>query len=108
MDNQYFWVSIIGLSVGTLLIRVSFFFLLGKIKISKKVEKAFAYIPAAVLPALVGPSVVLHQGSVQVLGGYERLLALTIATIACYVSKSVLVAIITGLGSLFAITILLQ
>jgi branched-subunit amino acid transport protein len=108
MDNQYFWTSIIGLGIGTLLIRVSFFFLLGKIQIPKKVERAFAYIPAGVLPALVGPSVVLHKGSIHVLAGHERFLALIIATIACYLTKSVLVAIITGLGSLFAITMVLQ
>jgi branched-subunit amino acid transport protein len=108
MNNEYFWTSIIGLSIGTLLIRVSFFFLLGKIKIPKRMENAFAYIPAAVLPALVGPSVVLHSGSISTLGGHERLLALVIATIACYFTKSVLVAIVTGLGSLYAITMLLQ
>lgn len=108
MNNEYFWTSIIGLSIGTLLIRVSFFFLLGKIKIPKRVERAFAYIPAAVLPALVGPSVVLHKGSISALAGHERLLALVIATIACYLTKSVLVAIVTGLGSLFLITMLLQ
>ena len=108
MNSEYFWTSIIGLAIGTLLIRVSFFFLLDKIKIPKRVEKAFTYIPAAVLPALVGPSVFLHKGSIQVLAGQERFLALIIATIACYFSKSVLVAIITGLGSLYLIKMLLH
>jgi branched-subunit amino acid transport protein len=101
IDKMNFWNVILFLGMGTLAIRVSFFFLLSKIKINPIIRKGFTYIPVAVLPALIGPSVVLHKGTIEFLYGHERLASLIVATLACFFSKSVLIAIITGLTSLY-------
>ena len=103
MDSTYFWTIVFFLAVGTLLIRVSFFYLYSFLKIPKELEKAFVYIPVAILPALVGPSVVFHQGAVESLLGKERTLAFIIATIACYKTKNVAITLIVGLGFLLLI-----
>ena len=104
MDRFSFWVVVVFLAIGTLSIRSSFFFLYSRLKISSSLRRSFSYIPAAVLPALVFPSVVFHEGTVDMIMNKERLLALILATVACYVSRSVVLTIVTGLMSLFLMT----
>lgn len=104
MDKSYFWTVILCLGVATLTIRSSFFFLYSKISIPEKLKKSFTYIPAAVLPALVTPAVFSHQGSIALLGGHERVLALCLAALICYFTKNVFITVASGLGLLFLIT----
>lgn len=103
VDKSHFWTIVISLGAGTICIRASFFFLYSYMKISPRIKKAFTFIPAAVLPALVVPSVVFHQGSVELLAGHERILALLVATIISYKTHSVLLTVVVGLASLFMI-----
>jgi branched-subunit amino acid transport protein len=107
VDKSNFWSIIITLGIGTLCIRASFFFLYSYIKISPRIKKAFSFIPAAVLPALVIPSVVFHQGQVELFAGHERVIALLIATVVSYKTQSVLFTVVTGIASLFALNSLL-
>lgn len=104
MNSHYLWTCIIGLSLGTFLIRVSFFYLYSYLNISKKTEKIMSYIPAAILPALFIPAVFFHKGHIDIIGGYERLLVLLIAALVCYKTKNMFITILFGLFVLFGIT----
>lgn len=103
MNESYFWPIVILLGLGTQSIRASFVFLFEKVKLPKTFEKGFPYIPVAVLPALIAPQIFYHQGTVDGLFGYERLLASLIALIICFKTKNVLLTILSGLLSLFLI-----
>lgn len=106
-DPSYFWTATIGLSIGTCLIRGSFIFLSSRVKISSRLKEIFAYIPAAVLPALITPMVFNHSGDITLLLGKERLFVLILATIVCYKSRSMLLTVIFGLFLLYGIKLIL-
>lgn len=101
INTTSFWISIISIAVGTLVIRSSLILMSSKLKISKKVELIFSYIPAAVLPALLMPMVFFHKGEVELLLSKERLVVLLFATLVCFYTKSMLVTVAFGLISLY-------
>src|SRR5690606_10143838 len=47
------WVIMLALGIGTFFIRFSLIGLLGKVRIPQRVERAFRFIPASMLSALV-------------------------------------------------------
>lgn len=104
INESYFFLNVVALTVGTIMIRGSFIALSGKMKISTKVKDLFSYIPAAILPALIVPATFFHQGTVEWLSGKERFLILLAASIACYFIRSTLFVISFGLILLYVVT----
>jgi len=101
IDPAYFWVNIVFLSSGTLAIRGSFIFMSGQFRISPRLRSIFAYIPAAILPALIAPMVFYHQGVVEALWGKERFIVLILSSVVCYLTKSMLATVGFGLSALY-------
>ena len=97
MNEAYFWSSVVPLGVGTLLIRMSFIFLSKYISLSKRVERLFTFIPAAVFPALFAPMVFFYRGDNEFLLHQERILAFAIAMVVAFKTKNILLTILTGL-----------
>lgn len=101
ISNNYFWINIFFLAIGTLAIRGSIIFASQRISISERWKELFSFIPAAVLPALIAPAVFFHKGHAEWLFGKERMFALMLATVACYFSKNTFFTIVFGLISLY-------
>ena len=93
------------LAFGTLAIRGSIIAVSRKLKISERIKEFFSFIPAAILPAFIAPSVFFHEGKAAVIFGKERFVILIFATIVCYFSRSTLATIVFGLGSLYLVTL---
>jgi branched-subunit amino acid transport protein len=104
IQSSYFWQIIFLLALGTLAIRGSVIAVSRRIKISDRVRELFSFIPAAILPAFVAPSVFFHRGTVDWLQGKERFFILALATAVCYFSRSTLATICFGLASLYLLT----
>jgi branched-subunit amino acid transport protein len=104
IESSYFWQSIFFLSLGTLFIKGFFIFMSDKINIPDRIRELFAFIPAAILPALITPMVFFHQGEVELLLGKERFIVLAISTVICYFTKSMLATVSFGLALLYVIT----
>ncbi len=104
INENYFLLNVLALTIGTVMIRGSFIAMSGKMNISVKVKDLFTYIPAAILPALVVPAAFFHQGQVEWLAGKERFFILLAASIACYFYRNTLFVIVLGLALLFAVT----
>lgn len=104
IDSTYFWIIIILLAIGTLLIRVSIIAVSARIQITGRVKQIFSFIPAAVLPAMAVPMVFYHQGNIDWLMGKERLVVLVLATIVAYFTRRMTVTLIFGLVALYVLT----
>jgi len=104
IDTLDFWLVVLFLSIGTYSIRCSFMLLSEKLRISEKTKKIFTYIPAAVLPAIITPMVLFHQGSVEAINGKERFLVLILATLVNYVTNSMVATVSFGLVCLYTVT----
>lgn len=104
MSQQYFWLNIFLLALGTLAIRSSIILASARVKISPRVKEIFSFIPAAVLPALAAPMVFYHEGAIDWLFGKERLAILLLATVIAFVTKKMTITLIFGLGLLYFLT----
>lgn len=100
----YFWLCVLGLSLGTFSIRYSMIGLSSRIKISARTREFFSFIPAAILPAFLVPVVFFHQGQVSWLHGKERLFVAILAAVVAYKTRSTLAVIVFGLVLLYALT----
>jgi branched-subunit amino acid transport protein len=99
--SNYFWLNIFFLSIGTIAIRFSFIAFSSKFKVTEQMKQIFSFIPSAILPALIAPSVFFHNGSVAILQGKERFVVLILSTIVCFFLRSTLATIVFGLVLLY-------
>lgn len=104
IDTNYFWLCIALLALGTISIRMSIIAIAGRIRISNRAKEVFTYIPAAILPAFMAPSVFFHPGVVTWAFGKERLFILFGATVLCYFYRSTIATIGFGLAALYLLT----
>ena len=98
------WAAIAVIGVCTYAIRFSFIYLFGRIDaVPPRLRRVLRYVPAAVLAALVVPSVVTIEPTV---GGTlldDRVLAGAVAAAVAWRTENVLYTIVVGMGTLWAI-----
>jgi branched-subunit amino acid transport protein len=101
-DHGVVWATLVVTAVGTYLTRASFLSIAGRFRdLPPRVEQALSLIPPAVLAALVAPSVLVADGSIDPLNA--RLAAAALAAWAGYATKSVVVTLVVGTGALMVI-----
>ncbi|MBM9593331.1 AzlD domain-containing protein [Roseitranquillus sediminis] len=94
------WTVIVGLGIGTFLIRFSFLGFIGQRQLPGWVLRLLRFTPVAVLPGLVAP-LVLWPAATDGVPDPARLLA-ALATVAFgIVTRNVLLAIVAGALTLF-------
>lgn len=96
------WLLTAVLGVGVFAIRLSFIQLRGRFTtFPPAVEDALAYVPPAVIAALIFPALFVLDGTV---GGLlnARVLAAGLATVVAWRTKSVLATIVVGMAVLWA------
>lgn len=98
------WFAILIIGLCTFAIRLSFIFLFGQIEsVPPRVRHFLRYVPAAVLAALVVPSVVTIQPTVGETLLDDRIIAGTFAAIVAWRTEDVLFTIGVGMGTLWAL-----
>ena len=97
IQTTFWWVAIC-LGLGTLLIRLSFIHVLDKVRIPERAQAMLAYIPAAVLPALVFPAIFSHAD-----GGPhpERIIAAAVAAAIAWRFRNMLLTLGAGMATLW-------
>lgn len=96
------WVLVGLAALGTWLLRLSFIALLGRdTAISATTTRILGLIPAAVLAALVAPSLTRESGSFDLVN--VRLVAGIAAAIVAWRTKNVIATIATGMSVLWLV-----
>lgn len=106
IDDATLWIVIIGLGVGSFLLRFSFIGLVGKREMPPWLMRHLRYTAVAILPALVAPQVVWPAAT----GGAPDALrmAAAVATLAVgLITKNVFAAILAGAGTLYGLLYIL-
>ncbi len=94
------WLLIGVTAAGTWLIRISFIALLGRVSVIPDLAmRVLRMIPAAVLAALIGPSLTHAEGAFDL--GTERFLAGLLAGLVAWRTRNVLATIGVGMGGLW-------
>ncbi len=95
------WLIMIGLAIGTFLIRVSFILLLGKRQVPPLLAKSLRFIPASILSALVVPQILTRNSALQISFTNPQLLAGIVAGVVAWRTKNVLFTILSGMVMLW-------
>lgn len=101
MSSGTLWLTILGAGLGTFLLRLSFIQLWQWLSIPQWLHRALRYVPSAVLAALVVPAFVRSGGAIDISPDNLRLIAGCLAAIVAWYSRSVLLTLAVGMGTLW-------
>jgi len=96
------WVVILGLGLGTLMLRFSFLGLVGRRQMPEWVLRHLRYTPVAVIPGLMAPQIFFPAANDGVTDPL-RLVAAAVTLAVGYRTRSVLWAIVAGFATLMAL-----
>jgi branched-subunit amino acid transport protein len=98
--NEY-WLLTIIIGIVTLGLRASFLLLPAGAQLPPLMQRALRFVPAAVLPALIVPSIAFAGEAGPWPGLNGRILAAVIAVIVAWRSRNVLLTIVAGMLALW-------
>lgn len=101
------WVVIVGAGLVTFLARASFIVFADPHRFPPAFRLALAFVPAAVLAAIVVPGLAMPQGSLDLSAGNLRLAAGAVAAAVALRARNPLAAIVAGMAVLWALQALL-
>lgn len=87
-----------GLTFG---MRLSFIFMMGRLRAPEWVFRALRFVPPAVLTAIVFPEVFMTAGRLTVSPGNERLLAGLLAALVAWRTKNAVLTVVVGMTALW-------
>ena len=93
------WLSIIIAGIFTYLTRMTMIALINRDMLGDRIKAVLEYVPSAVFPAIIFPSVFLNDYGNFVEMNDPKIFAAIIAIIIGYFSKNVIATILTGLVS---------
>ncbi|MFB6071482.1 MAG: AzlD domain-containing protein [Halobacterium sp.] len=100
------WLVVVGAAVGTYALRVSFVTLFGRLEtVPPRVKRTLAFVPPAVLAALVAPELLLRDGGLAVSLGNHRLLAGLFAAAVAWRTEDMLATVVAGMAALYALSL---
>ncbi|GAC1391357.1 MAG: AzlD domain-containing protein [Ktedonobacteraceae bacterium] len=102
------WLTLISIGLLTYAIRLSFILFFSKMDIPTLLQRAFRFVPVAVLSAIIFPALFLPKGTLAFSFSNTRLLAGILAVIVAWRTKNVLVTLVIGMGALYLLQILLK
>lgn len=105
-DTATLWIIIVGLAVGSYALRFLFMGLVGGRAMPEWLLRHLRYTAVAMLPALIAPLVVWPQATD---GAFDlpRMASAAITLVVGLWSKSVVLAMFSGAGTLYALLYLL-
>jgi branched-subunit amino acid transport protein len=103
MSTTLLWLTILGAGAGSFALRLSFIALLGHVQMPLLLGRALRFVPAAVLAAFVVPLLLYDSGALEVSPGNERLLAGLVAVLIAWRTRSVLLTLVGGMATLWAL-----
>lgn len=100
------WLVVAGAAVGSYVLRVSFVEVFGRLDtVPPRVERTLAFVPPAVLAALVAPELLLDGGALAVSPANHRLLAGGVAAVVAWRTEDMFATVVAGMGALYAFSL---
>ena len=97
------WIVIVGAGVVTFLTRASFIVFADPHKFPRAFRVALAFVPAAVLAAIVAPGLAMPEGVLDLSPANLRALAGLVAGIVAWKARSPLAPIAAGMAALWCL-----
>lgn len=101
------WLMFIIIGLLTYAIRLSFILFFSKMNIPSLLQRAFRFVPVAVLSAIIFPALFLPKGVLALSFSNTRLLAGILAVGVAWKTKNVLITLVVGMGALYLLQFLM-
>ena len=95
------WLTIVGVALSTFLLRASFIVFADPHRFPHRFRQALAFVPPAVLAAIVVPGLLLHDGAIDLTLANPRWIAGVIAIIVGAKLRNAVGAIGSGMVALW-------
>ena len=95
------WLAIVCVGITTFALRASFIVFADPQRFPRFFRQALAFVPPAVLAAIVAPGILLDQGRFDPSAGNLRWIAGLVAIAVAAVTRSVMASIVGGMGVLW-------
>jgi branched-subunit amino acid transport protein len=95
------WLAILGVSASTFLLRASFIVFADPHRFPKRFKQALAFVPPAVLAAIVVPGLLLTSTGFDLTGANPRWIAGVVAIVACARWRNAVSGIVAGMVALW-------
>lgn len=95
------WIAIFAVGATTFLLRASFIVFADPQRFPRAFRQALAFVPAAVLAAIVAPGLLMPDGTLDLSLTNARLLAGAIAILVAARTRSVLATTVAGMVALW-------
>jgi len=100
MDETSISLLILGMALINLAIRYPVYLLADRFRFPAIIERALAFVPAAVLTAIIVPAVIYPTGPTIQLNWYNPFLIAAVLTAAIsYVTRNLLATIVIGMAA---------
>ena len=96
MDPTVVWLTILALAAATFATRLSFMGLLAHVELPRVLQRALAYVPPAILAAIIAPQVFPMVQELPTLDS-PRLIAALIAFAVAFRTRSTLATVCVGM-----------
>jgi len=107
MDATYVWPIILALALATFATRLSFLGLLADLELPRLLRRTLAYVPPAILAAIIAPQVFPATASGLPMLDWPRLVAASIALAVAFRTRSTLATVSIGMLALWGMQALL-
>lgn len=101
MSTTTLWLTILGVGIGTFLLRLSFIEMWKWLRVPPLLMQALNYVPAAVLASLVLPALLRSGGAIDVSFDNLRLYAGLAALAVAWYTRSMLLTLASGMAALW-------
>jgi len=91
------WFTILGMGLITYSIRLSLIAAIGSAELPGLFRRGLAYVPPAVLSAIIFPELLQPRGELELSLGNAHLLAGLLASLVAWRTRNVLLTIISGM-----------
>ena len=95
------WLAIVLVGAVTFLLRASFIVFADPHRFPHRFRQALAFVPPAVLAAIVAPGLLLVDGALDLTGGNPRWIAGVVAIVACARWRNAVSGIVAGMVALW-------
>ena len=102
-----FWISIIFAGLINYLTRLGSILIINPHKMSKDTKELLNYVPAAVFPAIIFPSVFIDDSGILLKFNDPKIISITLAFIIGIITKNLIITILSGLISFWTMLFLL-
>lgn len=106
MSAAAIWSLFLAIGLGTVLLRLSFIYLFGKIEMPEWLRRALRFVPASVLAALVFPALTHPAGHFDLSPHNLRLLAGLGGALVAWKTRNVLLTIAVGMALLWILQLI--